>query len=231
MEDDTALEVARERGEISLAEYTSRINEIHHRVKNNLQVVVSLFSLQADRTTQPQVLDMLGVMQNRVRAIAYLHEPLYSTDNFSTIHFGEYLNTFVRDLHDSYGLGSRVKVQLSLADLALAISDAVPLALICNELVSNALKYAFPNNRRGKISVGLQYSSRAAQNDESEFCELQIRDDGIGLPQETDLSTAESMGFHLVRVLTQQLHGRVEVHSDNEGTSVSISFPLVKEGI
>jgi anti-sigma regulatory factor (Ser/Thr protein kinase) len=107
--------------------------------------------------------------------------------NLSTIHFGEYLNTFVHELHASFDLGSRVQIQLSLADLALAASDALPLGLICNELVSNAIKYAFPDDRCGNISIALRYASRGTGNDESQFCELQIADDGVGLPQGAEM--------------------------------------------
>jgi two-component sensor histidine kinase len=187
MAHDSAQYLAQHSGETSFAEYNSSINEIHHRFKNNLQVILSLFSLQADRTTNPQVREMLTEMRNRVRAIAYLHEPRYSTDNLSTVHFGEYLNTFVHELHASFDLGSRVQIQLSLADLALAASDALPLGLICNELVSNAIKYAFPDDRCGNISIALRYASRGTGNDESQFCELQIADDGVGLPQGAEM--------------------------------------------
>jgi len=214
--------------EFSFADYSAGIREIHHRVKNNLQVIVSLFGLQADRTTQPEVLDALAEMQNRVRAIAYIHEPLYSSADFSTVHFGEYLKTFLRELESFYGLGPRVQVQFLSADLAMSVNQAVPLALISNELISNALKHAFPNDRSGIVSIALRYGSGRDQSDGSQVCELQVKDDGIGLPEGVDLATAESMGLYLVRVLTQQLQGSFTVKKDR-GTSISIFFPLMAE--
>ena len=229
MAGDSAPHSSQDDDRISLAEYTSRISEIHHRVKNNFQVIISLFGLQADQTTDPKMLETLTEMQNRVRAIAYLHEPLYSIDNFSTIHFGDYLDTFVNELHALYsGAASRIQLQLSLADLALDAADAVPLALICNELVWNAFKHAFPDNRCGKVSVALRYAS-GTPGYESQFCELQIVDDGIGLPQGADVMTAESLGFHIVRALTHQLQGTIEVHSGTGGTSFLVAFPLARQ--
>ncbi len=150
------------------------IGEIHHRVKNNLQVLISLFSLQAERTTDPQVRKIVGELQNRVRVIANLHEPLYSLDNFSAIHFGEYLNNLARELESFYGLGRRVRLQLSLADLALDSDDAVALALIGNELLSNAFQHAFGEGRSGNISLALRYDSRRTQNREAQFGEMSV---------------------------------------------------------
>jgi two-component sensor histidine kinase len=227
MRDATQEEVVRERRLISWDEHTAVVNEINHRVKNNFQVIDSLFSLQADRTTQPEVLDKLGEMQNRVRAIASIHE-LYSHCNFSAVLFGEYLSTLARELESYFHLGPRVEVQLSLADLALHVDDAEPLALISNELLSNAFKHAFPDTRTGNISVALRYAAREKRNDGEPWGELQITDDGIGLPQGVDLSTADSMGFHIVRILTQQLQGRGEVHTGS-GTAIGIFFPLGNE--
>ena len=228
MGDATEQESLQDRPEFTYAEYTTGIREIHHRVKNNLQVIVSLFGLQADRTTEPQVINMLGEMQNRLRAIAYLHEPLYSSADFSTILFNEYLRAFLRELESFYNLGVRVEAQLSLADLALNVEQALPLALIGNELISNALKHAFPGDRSGKISIALQYGPDGHGSDGKQSCELQVADDGVGLPPGIDLATAESMGLYLVRILTQQLQGTVETRRDG-GTTISVRFPLIAE--
>jgi two-component sensor histidine kinase len=225
VERDTEQYLSQGENEISLAEYTSRIREIHHRVKNNLQVIISLFGLQANRTADPRMLDIIRTMENRVRAIAYLHDPLYATDTFSTIHFGEYLNMFVRELHADFSLGSRVQLELSLADLALSLDEAVPLAQICNELLSNAFQHAFPENRFGKVSVALRYPN-GTDTYESQCCELEVADSGVGLPQGTEVMTAESLGFHIVRLLTEQLQATIEVHSGKQGTSFLIALPL-----
>ena len=157
MQDITA-EHAPDLSRISQDEHTAVIREIHHRVKNNLQVIVRLFNLEAARTTNREVINVVEAMQNRVRAIANLHERRYSTEDFSAIHFGAYLQALVRDLEGFYDAGPRLKVQLSVTDLALDIKEAAPVALISNELVSNSFRHAFPENRSGHVSVKLQYT-------------------------------------------------------------------------
>ncbi len=136
---------------------------------------------------------------------------------------------FVRELHASYGdVASRVQLKLSLADLALPTADALPLGLICNELVSNAFKHAFPDNRRGNISIALRYAAER-HPDRLQFCELQVVDDGMGLPPGTDVTAAESMGFHIIQMMTQQLEGTLEVRSRGGGTSFLVAFPLAEQ--
>lgn len=228
MRRDTEQYLSQDENKISLAEHSSRIREIHHRVKNNFQVIISLFGLQANRTTDPRMLDFIRAMQNRVRAIAYLHDPLYSADTFSTIHFGGYLDMFVRELHAAFSLGSRVQLELSLADLALSLDDAVPLAQICNELLSNAFQHAFPDNRCGNVLVALRYAN-GTDTYESPSCELEVVDSGVGLPQGTDVMAAESLGFHIVRLLAEQLQATIEVHSGKQGTSFLIALPLAQK--
>lgn len=211
---------------ISYEEYASRIGEMHHRIKNHLQLILSLFSLQADRTTDPQVAQALLEMQNRMRAIAYLHEPLYTTDSFSTILVGEYLKIFVPELHASYReVAPHVQLQISVADVALDAADAVPLALICNELVSNAFRHAFRGQRSGNVSIALRYS-RTVPGDEPQSCELEVADDGSGLPEGTDVMAAESLGFHIVQIMTRQLRGRLQVRTGDGGASFLLVFPL-----
>ena len=204
------------------------IREMHHQVKNHLQVLVSLFSLQAHRTTQPEVLALLGRMQNRVRAIAQIHEAVSRIDHFSVLHFGEYLHRLASGLESFYDRGTDVRVQVSAADLVLPVDQAMPLALISNELLCNAFEHAFPDGRRGTISVALRYNRDGFENGSPAGGELQIVDDGIGLPQKVDVSTADSLGLYLVRILTQQVAGQMEVHGGS-GTTMRLAFPLPKE--
>ena len=213
---------------ISLDEHTAVIREIHHRVKNNLQVIVSLFNLEASRTINREVLDVLGSMQNRIRAIANLHERLYSIGDFSAVHFGSYLEALVRDLEGFYEPGPWLKLQLAVTDLALDIDQAVPLALISNELISNAFKHAFPDKRHGQIAIALRYVTDSKAENGPQGAELQVSDDGVGLPRELDISTSESLGFHVIALLTQQLEGSVHV-SRERGTSIRVWFPLSAE--
>lgn len=213
---------------ISVDEHTVIVSDMHHRVRNNLQVLISLLSLHVRRTTNPEVAGALRDMQNRLRAVAYLHDPLNSTPDFSVVHFGQYLTSLSHELAASYGLGPRVRLQLSLADMALGAAEALPLALISSELLSNALSHAFPDNRAGEIAVRLRYVAPGLQKDQKQICELTIADDGIGLPPDLHVSEAESIGFYTVRLLTEQLNGTLEVNG-SEGTSICVSFPLPEE--
>lgn len=222
MRDVTERELARQHLEKSLRERSLLLGEVHHRVKNNLQVIVSLMSLQAKHITEPEVLSMFEETQNRVMAIARIHERLYSTDDFATVHFGNYLKQLVRELVQFYGMADRVSVHVNTADLALDIDQAIPLALIGNELVCNAMKHAFPDGRQGSVTVNLQYGTspegRVSQ-------ELSVSDDGVGLPADFDFATAGSMGIHLVRILSGQLQADVRI-CRTRGTSVVVAFPV-----
>ncbi len=220
---------ARERAGVSYDEHAAVVSEMHHRIKGNLQAIISIFSLQARHTANLEVRTALQQMQNRVRAVANLHEPLFGLEDFSAILFNEYLKRLTGDLEDFYEMNSRVRLELSLSDLALDINSALPLALIGNELLSNAFRHGFPGNRTGTISVQLRYSAQS-QNDELEYCELTVADNGIGLPPGIELSTAETVGFHVVRLLTRQLRGKVEAGNGSDGgVTVKLSFPLPKE--
>jgi PAS domain S-box-containing protein len=225
MRDVTEREDVRERLEASLREKTILLREIHHRVKNNLQVVVSLIGLQASHITDRTVLRMFEETQNRVRAIASIHETLYSTDDLATIHFGMYLGQLVDQLTSLYAAAGRIEVNVEAADMALDIEQAVPLALIGNELLCNAFKHAFPDQRQGRLSVCLRYLADAAG---VRMAELEVTDDGKGLTESVDFNTAESMGFHLIRILTRQLKASAEAVG-GAGTTVRIRFPLTDE--
>ncbi len=200
------------------------IRELHHRFKNNLQLLVSLCGLEADRTKNPEVLSALRHMGNRVRAIAHIHERLLRVKGCSLIDAGEYLKNLTNELQSSYEVNHFVTLQLSLADMALSTEQALSLGLLTNELISNAFEHAFPGNRKGAISVALRY----APGSKSETGELNIKDDGAGLPRELDFWRGGSMGFHLVRILAAQLRATVDVES-NGGTLFRITFPLSEE--
>jgi PAS domain S-box-containing protein len=225
MRDVTEREEAREKLEASVREKTVLLREIHHRVKNNLQVVVSLISLQASHVTDASVLGMFEETQNRVRAIASIHETLYSTDDLATIHFGMYLGQLVDQVAAFYGVRGRVELSVDAADMALDIEQAIPLALIGNELLCNAFKHAFPDDRQGRVSVGLRYSGPAAG---ARIAEFEVSDDGRGLPDAVDFRTAQSMGFHLVHILTRQLKASAEIVR-GQGTSFRVQFPIAND--
>jgi len=228
MRDVTERELARERLEESLKEKHTLLLETHHRVKNNLEMIVSLLRLQSAHIEDPAVLGVFEETQNRVRAVARIHETLYSTADLATIHFATYLQELVKDLFTGYADGT-VTYKLDPADMALAIEQAVPLSLIVNELLTNALTHAFPDRRKGHVDIGLYYESdpAAASADTLDAGNgiLVIADNGAGLPAGVDIKTPHSMGFHLVNVLIRQLRGNIAVER-GRGTKWTVTFPL-----
>ena len=229
LRDVTVREQEREEIERTLRERTTLVREIQHRVKNNLQMIVSLINLQADRISDPGTLTALQETQNRVRAIAAVHESLYATRDFGTISLGPYLQHLLRDLGSLYDSGNRIQLDLVSADLALDIRDAIPLALISNELLSNSLRHAFPGDRQGLVTIRLGYVEAPDRSTAPDEAELFISDDGIGLPEGPgSFERTNSTGFELLRLLVAQLHGKMDVQSSSAGSSFRISFPLEK---
>lgn len=231
LRDETQRRKDEEQMRASLTEKQALLQEIHHRVKNNLQMITSLLSIQAARIDNPQVSAVLADTQHRVRAIAALHETLYSSEDLGNIEFGSYLEQLVRDLISFYNLAKKcLEVNVEATDLVLDIKQAIPLGLIVNELVTNALKHAFPDGRTGRLNVQLRYSrdpmNRAnIQTSSDGFGKLTVSDDGIGLPPNTDFEESPSMGLHLVRLLVEQLRGELEVDVQ-KGTAITIKFPV-----
>jgi two-component sensor histidine kinase len=206
------------------------VSDIHHRLKSNLQVITSIVSLQASRAVDPQIRDVLRGIHNRVRAIAVMHEPAYSTADFSTIHFGMYLEHLVRELAAEYApSGDRIELDIRAADIALDMDDAIALALIANELVANAFEHAFEGDRSGTIAVTLSYRGAPTRTPAAGYGELRVSDNGVGLTAGLDFKTAESTGFYLVNALTRQLRGRIRLDERVQGTSFLVAFPLGRE--
>jgi PAS domain S-box-containing protein len=231
LRDETERRRAEQQIRASLAEKHALLQEIHHRVKNNLQVITSLLSIQAARLENPEVAAVLADTENRVRAIAALHETLYSSKDLASIEFGSYVQQLVRGLVRFYETEEkRPSVAVDTADLVVDIGQAIPLGLILNELVTNSFKHAFPNGRSGSVKVQLAYvpSSIAVEKGQTlndGWGQLVVQDDGVGLPPHLKLEETPSMGLHLVNVLVQQLEGQLEVAS-TPGTAVTIQFPL-----
>jgi two-component sensor histidine kinase len=201
----------------SLEEKELLLKEIHHRVKNNLQVVSSLLSLQAGSIKDKQVVDVLKESQNRVRSMALIHEKLYKSRDLSRIDFAEYIRTLADNLFRSYRIDrNTVTLRLDIDNLSMGIDIAIPCGLIINELISNSLKHAFPGGRMGEIYI--RFYSVADKR-----LELIIGDDGVGLPEDFDFQKTESLGFQLVNILTEQLQGTIKVGND-KGTEFSIKF-------
>lgn len=198
------------------------LSEIHHRVKNNLQMICSLLSLQRSNITDEKVLGALNDSWCRVRAIALIHELLYRSHDMSRIDLAEYINTLMGFLNQAYTCEAEsISVNLNLEKVYVSIDSAVPFGLIVNELITNCLRHAFPAGRDGEITVELKRS-------QDEGYTLVIADDGTGLPNESEGRSPNSLGLDLIyRLVRYQLDGEVNIRAD-AGTTVSIHLPHLK---
>ncbi len=207
---------AETRLKVSLEEKEVLLKEIHHRVKNNLQVVSSLLYLQSEYIKDPQSLEILKESRDRVRTMALVHERLYRSEDLARIDFQEYIHSLVAYLFSSYKVNpALIRLKLKVEDLTISIDRAIPCGLIITELISNSLKHAFPE---GKGTITVEF-----QSTEEEFLTLVVRDDGVGFSSEMDFRNTESMGLRLVTTLTRQLDGEIELDQDG-GTSFTITF-------
>jgi len=196
----------------SIKEKELLLREIHHRVKNSLQIISSLLSLQADEIDDKEIVERYNESENRIHTIALVHESLYNSNDISEINFHDYVESLVQNIKDSYNVNIKnIKITLELDDYELGIETAIPLGLIINELVSNAIKHAFMN-QEGNILLKLTKSD--------DIYELTIRDDGKGLRNDFDIDNEKSLGFILINALVKQLEGEIEVLID--GGSVFI---------
>jgi len=200
---------------------------VHHRVKNNLQIVSSLLNLQAHGIQDPATLSMFQESQNRIRSMALIHEKLYRSEDFARIDFANYIQDLALQLFRSFGIFSgSVQLKVDIQDIYLDINSAIPSGLIVNELVSNALKHAFPEIRKNPYAVpdkkGLIRISMTEEDDR--FLVLRIQDNGIGFPDNVDYRDTTSLGLKVVLALVEQLEGDIELERKN-GTSFIIRFP------
>jgi two-component sensor histidine kinase len=202
----------------SLREKEVLLKEIHHRVKNNLQVISSLLSLQAEYLTDENMLRIMRDSQSRVKSMALVHEKLYQSHNLAEIDFGDYVHVLVMQLFRSYGVPQDSIQMIITADaVALSVDRAIPCGIIVNELITNALKYAFPGGRKGKIEVELQSTPPG-------MIRLAIRDDGVGLPENVEFHKADSLGLTLVRMLTDQVQGQLSIPRTTVGAEFVLTF-------
>lgn len=217
--DITETKRAEEMVHSALAEKVILLKEVHHRVKNNLQIICSLLDLQSDSIPDEQSRNYFRESQNRVRSMALIHGMLYESKDFSSIHFGEYIGDLTQHLIASYELESRrIALKVDVSDFVMDIDRAIPCGLIINELVSNAIKHAFPDNRRGEISIRLTI-------DEKHWVSLTVADTGVGFPEWIDYKNTQTLGLQLVNTLVKQLRGRMTVGAEQPGSLISITFP------
>ena len=206
----------------SLQEKEALLKEVYHRVKNNLQLISSLLSLQASRAADAATASLLADSRNRLRAMALVHENLYRAGNFSEIAMSAHIRSLCAHLGQAYGSAGIAMVADS-EDIALDLDRAVSCGLVINELVSNALKHAFPGGRTGRIDVIFRV-------DEEGRCVLTVADDGVGLADDVDIVEATSLGLLLVRDLAGQLHGEMTVQR-HAGTRFVLRFDRERKAI
>jgi PAS domain S-box-containing protein len=215
--DITELKRTQEALHASLREKETLLKEVHHRVKNNLQIVSSLLRLQARQVESEQLRSFLRDTQNRIRSMSMLHEILYRSSDFSTIGFRQYLRNLCQELVRSCGAAAKnIRLEQSVMEVELDMDQAITTGLIVNELVTNAIKHAFPTGTPGTISVALRA-------EEGQLA-LKVADDGVGLPATVELENQRTLGLLLVQNLCRQLDGRLTLQR-TPGTAVEIVFP------
>ena len=209
---------AEEQVKASLKEKEVLLREIHHRVKNNMQTIISLLRLQGDKIEDKKYADMFKEGEDRIRSMSLIHEQLYQTKDFANIDFGEYIKTLTNGLLTSSGVNTnKIRLNIEVKDVFFDIENAIPCGLIINELVSNSLKYAFPQGKEGEISITLQSTN------EDEF-ELSVSDNGIGISENLDIEQTGTMGLQLVKVLAEnQPDGKIDLDRTG-GTQFRIKF-------
>jgi PAS domain S-box-containing protein len=219
----------------------ARLKEIHHRIKNNLQIISSLLSLEAERFNDVQMLEAFRESQNRVASMALIHEELYRSTDTNKLDFSAYLKKLIKELLNSYTKESiNISLRMNLEQVYLGMDTAIPLGIIVNELVSNSFKHAFPGGKEGKIYITLCKAKDYRQHiEESNIpqvdteCQekvernlqfiLQIKDNGKGIPGKIDFYRSDSLGFQLVNILVEQIDGCIELRRD-KGTEFTIWF-------
>ncbi len=207
---------AEERIRQSLQEKEVLLKEIHHRVKNNLQIISSLLYLQSQQIKDEKTRELFMESRGRVRSMALVHEKLYQSGDLARIDYSEYLGSFTRSLMQTFPQRQRtVRLETQLSELHLPVDAAIPCSLIVNELITNALKYAFDGRDQGVLFLGLRQVGQDV--------EMVIADDGVGLPKDFDITSAETLGIQLVVNLVHQLQGTMDLERDG-GVRYTIRF-------
>ncbi len=204
--------------EAALSEKTVLLKEVHHRVKNNMAVIAALLGMQAKSLDNEQAQIALAESKQRVLSMASIHEHLYATEQLNQVNFGRYVRQLATDLFASYSIAAdSVSFEVDAEEIELPVDRAIPCGLILNELISNALKYAFPAGRKGRISVLFHRL-------ESGKLSLSVRDDGVGIPESFDWREPNSLGFKIISILTKQIDGKLTLDRD-AGTGFDLTFP------
>lgn len=221
--DVTDRKLAEDLLKASLHEKEMLLKEIHHRVKNNMQVMVSLLSLQSNLIEDPQALAVFQDSKERIYAMSLVHEKLYQSADLARVNFSDYLNELILRLMEIFLISSDVSVEVEADDVGLGIDTAIPCGLIVNELVSNALKYAYPKGTAGKVMVNFHRVASTENDSTVQSYQLVVEDFGVGLPPEFDPLNSSTLGLQLVKVLTGQLRGTLMIRREN-GLAFEIEF-------
>jgi len=222
--DITARKTAEESIKLSLREKELLLKEVHHRVKNNFQLISSLISLQADVTDNNAIIEMSNDIQSRIKSMSLIHEMMYSSGNFIDIDLGTYVNRLVEYLNSSYtNANGDVALKADIETIEINLDELLPIGLILNELVANSLKHAFPNKAKGQIDIIIK-------NINTSMLKIIVKDNGCGLPKDFQMKNVKSLGLFLVQTLITQLGGEYSYASPVEGTEIDISIPYNKKG-
>ncbi|MBR9919986.1 MAG: hypothetical protein GYB31_04045 [Bacteroidetes bacterium] len=204
----------------ALQEKDLLLREIHHRVKNNLQVISSLLSLQSRFVKDPQAISAINEGRSRVRSMALIHQNLYQKENITGVHVQEYFSKLLQELFDTYRIGNRVDLELKIEDLNLDVDTIIPIGLILNELVSNALKYAFSEEEEGRLTISL------AEKDQKLL--LSVQDNGVGFHSPSMIDKPQTFGYRLIKSLATKLKAKIKLESVN-GTRVELMISDYKK--
>ncbi len=200
-----------------IRERNTLLREIHHRVRNNMQVISSLFNHHISYINDPGVVSMIRECQRRIKTMAHIHEKLYRSPSLSRINFTEFIEELIiRHIHSYKDEADQVNYFTEIEQIELDIDTAIPLGLIASELVSNAMKHAFPRGKSGQIQLHMS-------RDKDQIIKLVVKDNGIGIPEDVDIRKTETLGMQLVMLLVEQIEGKIELGRKN-GTELSVCF-------
>ena len=216
--DITVHKLAETKIKNSLKEKEVLLREIHHRVKNNFQIITSLLNLQADTFNDEKITNIFRDIHNRIKSMSLIHELIYKADDFNYLSVQNYIRRLIEHLRLSYCMQERlITISSDISNMEMQLDDLIPIGLILNELISNAFKHAFPDQREGSVFIGMKKES-------DDKYELVIRDDGKGLPTGTDFKNRKSLGLFLVQTLVKQIDGELTISNLEPGTEFKIWF-------
>ena len=211
---------------VSLHEKKVMLKEIHHRVKNNLQIISSLLNLQSGQIDDATFKEKYQVSRDRIRSMALVHEKLYESENLALVDFSDYVKSLANSLNVSYNPDNQrigMNITVNEGTGLFKIETAIPCGLVLNEMLSNSFKYAFPADTPGKVDV---FFGCVSKKGEEQIYLLEVKDNGVGIPDHISVTSSETLGFQLITMLSEQLNGQLSIDRNN-GTSFSLRF---KEG-